>query len=107
MVVGSRPGDGKDGSAIDERLTMGRDQGKAQSERPKRDPRRVMQAPKVVVNDPGASPHQIGQGDGSAPASKIAEAWGPTRAKCRGWSSYAFCSGSHHPARDSNYKMIG
>ena len=39
-------------------------------------PGRVAKLPKVAINDPGLSRHQIGQGDGTAPASKIAEAWG-------------------------------
>lgn len=51
---------------------------KAQSEREKRGPRHSEPVSQVALDRLGWSRHQMGQDDGSAPASKIVEAWGPT-----------------------------
>lgn len=41
-------------------------------------PGTVMMVSQVALDDPGIITPPIGQSDGSAPASKIAEVWGPT-----------------------------
>ncbi len=73
-------------------LPRGGTPGAAQSEREKRGPRHSEPVSQVALDGSGWSRHRIGQDDGSAPASKIVEAWGPTSeaARPRGWSSYAF-----------------
>ncbi len=59
-------------------LPRGGTPGAAQSEREKRGPRHSEPVSQVALDGPGWSRHRIGQDDGSAPASKIVEAWGPT-----------------------------
>lgn len=58
-------------------LPWGGIKGKAQSERPKRDPRHSCESVESSGQPLGAgNSHQVGQSDGPAPAGKIVEAWG-------------------------------
>lgn len=88
-------------------LPRGGTPGAAQSEREKRGPRHSEPVSQVALDGSGWSRHRIGQDDGSAPASKIVEAWGPTleAERPQGWSSYAFAqalSNQQLPFRKKN-----
>lgn len=85
---------------MQECLPRGGIKGKAQSEREKRDPRHSdfgVESSSQSSGDGHATGWAIS--DGSAPASKIVEGIGTNPANRRGWSSYAFRSGSLQPAK--------
>ena len=79
------------------RLTVGRDQGKAQSERPKRDPRGAP-ASQVAVNLFGRCSHGGVQSGSPAPASRIAQDMGTNLGKLPGLVVLCPDNNPHHPA---------
>lgn len=92
---------------MQECLPRGGIKGKAQSEREKRDPRHSDSGVASSSQLSGVC-HATGwaNSDGSAPACKIVGGMGTNPAIWRGWSSYAFRSGSLQPAKgNSSYRV--
>lgn len=92
---------------MQECLPRGETKGKAQSEREKRGLRHSDERVASSSQLSGVC-HTTGwaNSDGSAPACKIVGGIGTNPAFWRGWSSYAFRSGSLQPAkRNSSYRV--